>query len=343
MVEKVDIFVYSGTGNTLKVARCIGEAAEAGGTAYEIRMIDKASGPEEYKHAPGRLLGLMAPTIGAIQPVSFFSFILRLPRGNGQKAFLAGTGAWTRVGPVFLPGYVGFGLYLAALFLIIKGYKVVAVAGFGMPHNWTTLIPPYRRKLEEKINEEIPVPAEKFASDILAGKRVFRRIGDLVFTLAIFPLPLLFILVGHLFLAKTMFAGSSCNGCGFCAENCPRGAIKMYGGRSKRPYWTFKCEQCMRCAGFCPMKAVESSTILFVSGLVLFFAMALPVVTGILLLDLFAAYLFCLLFFAAAYAVHYLLNRIPPLNRAFTYLSASHYWRKYRQAGVKAADLSSRR
>jgi len=126
-----------------------------------------------------------------------------------------------------------------------------------MPHNWTTLIPPYWIKLENRINEEICITAGIFTADILSGKRVYKRIGDMVLTLLIFPLPILFILFGHLFLAKSMFAGSSCNGCGLCAGNCPRRAIKMYGCKTKRPFWTYKCEQCMRCVGFCPNKAVE--------------------------------------------------------------------------------------
>lgn len=342
MFERIDFFVYSGTGNTYKAAKCIGEAAKSKGTDYTIKMIDTASKPEEYTPSADHLLGLMAPTIGAIQPMSFFGFILRLPKGKGQKVFLAGTGAWTKVGPVLLPGYVGYGLYLAALFLFGKGYKVVGITGFGMPHNWTALIPPYGGNLEDRINKEIYTPAEKFAYDLLLGKRVFKRIGDLIFTLLIFPLPFLFILIGHLFLAKTMFAGSSCNGCGLCAENCPRKAVKMLGGKRKQPYWTFKCEQCMRCAGFCPMKAVESNTVLFVVDMLVFFTFSLPFITGILLLDILAYYLICLLFLAATYAIFFLLNKIPLLNKAFTYLSIPHYWRKYRQADVKLTDLTVR-
>ena len=186
----------------MKAAQCIGDAGEKTGIGYEIRMIDTKSRPEDYEPDPDRLLGIMAPTIGAIQPMSFFGFILRLPKGNGQKAFLASTGAWTKVGPVFLPGYVGFGLYLAALFLMIKGFQVVGINGFGMPHNWTTLIPAYSRKLEKRINEEIRPVTERFTLDLLSGKRVYKRIGDLIFTILIFPLPFLFILLGHLFSGK---------------------------------------------------------------------------------------------------------------------------------------------
>ena len=349
MFSKIDMFVYSGTGNTLKAAQCIGDAGEKTGIGYEIRMIDTKSRPEDYEPDPDRLLGIMAPTIGAIQPMSFFGFILRLPKGNGQKAFLASTGAWTKVGPVFLPGYVGFGLYLAALFLVIKGFQVVGINGFGMPHNWTTLIPAYSRKLEKRINEEIRPVTERFTLDLLSGKRVYKRIGDLIFTILIFPLPFLFILLGHLFLAKTMFAGSDCNGCGLCAENCPRKAIRMVGKKRKRPYWTYKCEQCMRCAGYCPRKAIDSNSVILLAFILVFWTFSVDTLIIGWLRPLFASagptldiiifyaleYVLFVLIMAVIYAIFHLLGRQKTVNKVFTVLSFTHYWRKYRQVDEK--------
>lgn len=198
MFAGMDIFVYSGTGNTYKAAQSMGEAAKTSGTECSISMIDVSAKPEEYQPSSERLLGLMAPTMGAIQPMSFFGFILRLPRGKGQKVFLAATGAGEKIGPLFIPGYIGFGLYLAALFLLLKGYKVVGITGFGMPRNWTTLIPPNPQKLEDSINDKITSTAGAFAKEILSGKRVNKRIVDLVITLIILPLPVLYSLFGLL-------------------------------------------------------------------------------------------------------------------------------------------------
>lgn len=356
MFEKVDIFVYSGTGNTYKTAQCIGSAAKQKGMDYDIKMIDVHAKPGEYKPEKNHLLGLMAPTIGAIQPMSFFNFVIRLPQGQGQKVFLASTGAWTKVGPLFLPGYVGFGLYLAALILLIKGYGIVGITGFGMPHNWTTLIPPYWKKLESKINREIGTSTEGFILDILSGKHVFKRIGDLVFTILIFPLPILFILLGHLFLAKTMFSGYSCNGCGLCARNCPKNAIRMYGGKNKRPYWTYHCEQCMRCVGYCPNKAVECNTFLLIAFIVLFCAIPIDMMVlnffdtisgfssmqGHIIIQYLMCYIILLLLGIVIYALFYSINRIPVINRLFTRLSFTHYWRKYRQADVSIEKLTVR-
>lgn len=352
MFEGMDIFVYSGTGNTYKAAECIGRTADDMGIRCGISMIDTGSKPKAYQPSGNRLLGLMAPTIGAIQPLSFFYFILRLPKGNGQKVFLAATGAWTKIGPLYIPGYVGFGLYLAALIMLAKGYRVVGITGFGMSQNWTTLLPPYSKKLEDRINKEIQMTASDFSTDILSGKRIFRRITDLIVTLLIFPLPVLFILFGHLFLAKTMFAGSSCNGCGQCAAGCPRKAIRMYGKKNKRPYWTYRCEQCMRCSGYCPRKAVDCNTFLVLSYAVLFSAAPVELILITILNRIFAGYsinrvvlfvvyyIVILLLGAIIYAIFHLLSRIPPVNKLFTRLSFTHYWRKYRNSNVELKELS---
>jgi ferredoxin len=256
---------------------------------------------------------------------------------------------------VFIPGYVGFGLYLAAIFLLLKGYHVIGITGFGMPHNWTTLIPPYSKKIEARINVEIGSAAESFTRDILSGKRIYRRIVDLVVTLLIFPLPVLFLLFGHLFLAKTMFAGSSCNGCGLCAANCPRQAIRMYGKKRRRPYWTYRCEQCMRCAGYCPKKAVDCNSFLVLSYMLLFTAVPLELLIantlrkllpiaafpGYAVVSFILYYISALFLGALIYVIFYLLGKITPVGRLFTILSFTHYWRKYRQADVSVKTLTN--
>jgi ferredoxin len=49
-------------------------------------------------------------------------------------------------------------------------------------------------------------------------------------------------------------ADSKCNGCGLCAEVCPVANIEM---RDGRPVWLGKCEQCFACFHWCPQTAVQ--------------------------------------------------------------------------------------
>lgn len=356
MFQQLDLFVYSGTGNTFKVAQCLRDFANRQGLDCSLSGIDAHSKPQVYQPSGETLLGLLAPTIGTIQPPSFFRFIRRLPKGNRQCVFLVATGAWTRIGPLFIPGYVGFGLYFAALLLLIKGYRIIGINGFGMAQNWTTLIPPYRASLEQRINKEIVQTTEAFLTSLLNGKRVYRRIVDLVVTLLIFPLPLVFLLLGHRFLAKTMFASSRCNGCGLCAERCPRNAIRMRGGKQKRPFWTFSCEQCMRCAGYCPQHAVESNTLVYAAFVALYAALPIEAllltwfrsVFGVVAAPFWAALIWLLanvallLLGAVISDGFFLLGGVPAVNRFYTFVSFSRFWRKYRQSGVSVAELAAK-
>jgi len=159
-----------------------------------------------------------------------------------------------------------------------------------------------------------------------------------------------------MFLAKTMFAGEGCNGCGLCAKNCPRQAIRMSGKQNPRPYWTLKCEQCMRCAGYCPKAAVDCNSFLVLAFVVVFSAIPIESLIARALFDVFPqlsgfgqSVIVFLLYYAVVvslavliYALLHLLGRIPAVNRVYTRLSFSHYWRKYRHADVPITTLTKR-
>jgi ferredoxin len=45
-----------------------------------------------------------------------------------------------------------------------------------------------------------------------------------------------------------------CDSCGVCAQVCPAGNVVLDGGR---PVWQHRCEQCFACINWCPMGAIE--------------------------------------------------------------------------------------
>jgi ferredoxin len=168
-----------------------------------------------------------------------------------------------------------------------------------------------------------------------------------------FPLlPIGYILVGRVFMAKLMFADPSCRGCGSCARNCPARAIAMRGGNQKMPFWTHRCEVCMRCMGYCELKSVQTSHLWVVP---VAFAASLLTTARIqeylealigqsvslpgavfelisLVLSFFALLLVYYLFFG--------LQQLRPLRLLFTYTTFTKLFpRRYHAPGVRAREM----
>jgi len=53
---------------------------------------------------------------------------------------------------------------------------------------------------------------------------------------------------------KSFIADKKCNGCGTCAKVCPTNNIKIVNGK---PLWQHHCESCLACINFCPQKAIH--------------------------------------------------------------------------------------
>jgi len=53
---------------------------------------------------------------------------------------------------------------------------------------------------------------------------------------------------------KSIYTDEKCNGCTVCAKVCPVQNIKMV---EKKPVWQHRCEMCLACAEWCPKKAIH--------------------------------------------------------------------------------------
>jgi ferredoxin len=54
---------------------------------------------------------------------------------------------------------------------------------------------------------------------------------------------------------RSFYAAEACNGCGTCAEICPVDNIEML---DYKPRWKHRCEQCLACYNWCPEQAIRN-------------------------------------------------------------------------------------
>ena len=345
----------SGTGNTLRAAQWLAAQARARGLAAEVRDVETVRAAPKARPEHGDLLGVLMPTHAFTTPWPVLRFVLRAPFGHGAAAFALATRAGTKFGRVNLPGLEGSALYLVALLLALKGWRVRGVLGLDMPSNWTACHPGFGPAAVADIIGKAQPKAERFFGALLDGRLRFGPGSFLALALGVLlaPVSLGYLLMGRFYLARLFFATERCNGCGLCARSCPFGVLRMR-GQPPRPYWTWACESCMRCMNFCPERAVEAGhswgVALFLIAHLPFAAWLLGALTQITGLAaptgkwtmFWTQYSLQLLALAVAYAGFWWLIRVPLFNRLFAWTTLTRWYRRYREPSITLAELVSK-
>jgi ferredoxin/flavodoxin len=359
---KAVLFCMSGTGNTFRAAKWM--EAEAEKQKIETRLIHIGyNQPKiQMESNPQHLVGLLAPTHGFTAPWKMIKFACLLPRAKGTNAFVAVTRAGSRFGKKLrLPGMEGTAGYLLAVILAMKGYRVRGVTGIDMPSNWTAVHPSMNVEHVNDIVSRAKPMAERFIGRILSGGRSFDWPICPALGILLLQVSFGYLLIGRFFLAKLFFASLRCNGCGQCAMNCPFGAIRMFGRRNPRPYWTYHCESCMRCMAYCPQKAIEAghtwAVLLYLissTAAVIFIcnrlAPAIPQAAnlgkwlenaGNPWLAMLATYPYYLASMLIAYFIFNRLIRLRAINALFTYTTLTRVFRRYHEPETEVKEMAA--
>ena len=362
--KNVILYVMSGTGNTYRMACWIKEIATNYLEDIKIVMINEKDAANRLTHSRDTLVGVLFPAHGFMPPWSMIKFLLRMRRQGGIPALCAATRGAIKFGPLQIPGAAGLGTFLAALLLMIKGYRPRALFSQDMPSNMINFHWGLHSKNVETISTRAEQRLKQLVPRILEGRQVYltrNNLWEALWSIGILWLipffPIGYLLVGKLFMAKVMFANYRCVGCGLCARFCPNQAIEMRSvGKKMRPFWTYHCEVCLRCMGYCKKRAVEAG---HSWAILLYFLGSIPLISYFLfwLQDKYfkiptLAYYFpeiliyisdCIAAILLSYLVFWYLNKIPVVNSIFTYSTLTHYYRRYHQPQTKLKHIAPKR
>jgi len=343
--DKLIIYYFSGTGNAKNAALWILKAAKEKGLKTQILNIDRFESIEPPEMPGKTLIGFCSPTHGFNSPPIVLKFIRKFPKVKNTDAFILNTRGGMKLHKFFIPGLSGLAQILPALVLISKGFRIIGMQPLDLPSNWIILHPGLKEKVVNSIYDRCYKIVTNFALQMLSGKRSFKALLSLPIDIALLPIALGYYFIGRFFLAKTLIATDACNNCEKCIKKCPVNAITMV---NERPYWSYKCESCMRCVNICSERAIETthtytSILILISSLVIspLLIMMLKyvglwefidrsVITENLwsLIDM----VIFLVFVIVSYRVLHFLMRYKLVNKIITYTSLSSYtfWRRYR-------------
>jgi ferredoxin len=235
----IDLYWFSGTGNTLLVARELAAALRAGGAAVALRRLEAAD-PTQVN--PAHALGLAFPVAVQTTYPLVWRFCRALPTTASAPAFMVDT----------LGGYSGAIVGPLRAVLRRQGYAPVGAREIQMPINC------FRRKdaapRDERVRTRGLAQARAYAEDLLAGKTHWGHIPllpDLFYALV--GSALMWRWVAHDGGRIKLDAGR-CTGCGLCQQLCPVNNIRLM---ADLPVRADRCEFCLRCIAFCPTRALD--------------------------------------------------------------------------------------
>ncbi len=252
----ISIYYFSGTGNSLYVAKKIAERVR-GRLAPIAAVIEQ----EEIEDD--------ADTIGIVFPV----YLVDLPGIVGRFA-----GKLKDIESKYIfavPTYGGGkGLAIKSLDSLIgaRGGKLSAIYGIHMPLNCFRNPLENRRMLDRKAKKMV----ERIGRNLEQGKGgafYTSLIADIVQR----PLNRFLEPLGTKSLMKlthspgpkpkeelmhladvTFGVTSECNGCGICGQVCPVSNIRI---DDDKPVWLNRCENCLACYNYCPKRAIQTELV----------------------------------------------------------------------------------
>jgi len=231
------IFYYTGTGNSLWVARLA--AAELGGS----ELVSISEKTIDLKLFEAETIGLVFPVHIWGVPGAMVRFTERLQGIKPDYIFAyAVNGGQVSSTLLQLENILlNHGLSLSAGFEIKTPSNYIPWGGPGPKEKQNNLFELARAKISmtaPAIKAKVKMPLEK-------GPLWQRILFTAIYKLSFSRVPKM---------DKGFRADEKCNGCEICYKICPASNITMVEGK---PNWNNRCQQCFACLQWCPQEAIQ--------------------------------------------------------------------------------------
>lgn len=239
------IFYFTGTGNSLWVAKSLGEAL---GEPL-VSIADELHKEEKdlvYPVRPDEKILFVYPVHSWGPAVLVTRFISRLTLNGyaGQPVYSVST----------CGDECGYTNQLIGKSLGKRGISLSAAYSVIMPNNYI-LLPGFNvdsKEVEERKLQDAPLCVAEIIEAIWEHQQdALYHTGSMPGLKSYWIYPLF----AHLAIGSNSFrVTDACISCGLCERICPTGTISM---QDRKPVWANTCVQCVACIHRCPVRAIE--------------------------------------------------------------------------------------
>jgi ferredoxin len=231
------LYYYTGTGNSLWVARMLAEELADSGTI----SISRISGSTAKN--PSDAVGIIFPVHIWGVPHPVIRLVNRLGNDHSKYYFAVAVNA----------GQVAATLLQLKKLMRTSGLTLSSGFEIAMPSNYIPWGGPGPKdkqilrftKAKEKIKAIAAVVAGREQRPVERGPLWQNILFTWLNRLAFPHVPSM---------DKSFWVDEKCNFCGVCKAVCPCGNIELEAGK---PVWSHRCEQCLACIQWCPPEAIQ--------------------------------------------------------------------------------------
>lgn len=240
---RTEIYYFTGTGNSLKIARDLAASIEGS------ELIPMAA------HWQDDTITTTAVKVGFVHPLYWYG-LPGLVREFVKKIDLPGASYVFSVATCEIPR--GLCLQQMELLLAQKGKSLGAGFYVQMPNNY--ILGEYQvtpRAKRQELSQRAAEKLKRIAKAVTASTSHMdgNSLSDAFFRVRKRPSGKHSAWLQEAHTRDSRFlVQESCNGCGICAMVCPVGNIEM---ENDQPQWQGRCEQCLACTHHCPKCAIQ--------------------------------------------------------------------------------------